>query len=53
MIVSSFLVFVPAYYVFGFMGNHGLWLALTLFLASRGFGMHYFYRRHVLPSIMA
>ncbi len=53
MVVSSFLVFVPAYYVFEFMGNHGLWLALTLFLASRGIGMHYFYRRHVLPSITA
>jgi MATE family multidrug resistance protein len=53
MLVSSFLVFVPAYYVFAFMGNHGLWLALTLFLASRGIGMHYFYRRHVLPSIPA
>jgi len=51
MLVSSFLVFVPAYYAFGFLGNHGLWLALTLFLACRGIGMHYFYRRHVLPSI--
>jgi MATE family multidrug resistance protein len=51
MVVSSFLVFVPAFYVFEFMGNHGLWLALTLFLASRGIGMHYYYRRHVLPSI--
>jgi len=53
MLISSFLVFVPAYYVFEFMGNHGLWLALTLFLASRGIGMHYFYRRHLLPSITA
>ena len=53
MVVSSFLVFVPAFYVFEFMGNHGLWLALALFLASRGIGMHYFYRRHVLPSILA
>jgi MATE family multidrug resistance protein len=51
MVVSSFLVFVPAFYIFEFMGNHGLWLALTLFLASRGIGMHYYYRRHVLPSI--
>ena len=53
MLVSSFLVFVPAFYIFEFMGNHGLWLALTLFLASRGVGMHYYYRRHVLPSIPA
>ena len=51
MLLSSFLIFVPAFYVFEFMGNHGLWLALTLFLASRGIGMHYYYRRHVLPSI--
>jgi MATE family multidrug resistance protein len=51
MLISSFLIFVPAFYVFEFMGNHGLWLALTLFLASRGVGMHYYYRRHVLPSI--
>lgn len=51
MLISSFLVFVPAFYIFEFMGNHGLWLALTLFLASRGIGMHYYYRRHVLPSI--
>ena len=51
MLISSFVVFVPAWYVFSFMGNHGLWLALTLFLASRGIGMHIYYRRRVLPSI--
>ena len=51
MLISSFAVFVPAWYVFSFMGNHGLWLALTLFLASRGIGMHIYYRRRVLPAI--
>ena len=47
MLVSSFLVFVPAWYVFRPLENHGLWLALTLFLASRGIGMHYYYRTRV------
>lgn len=50
MLISSFLVFVPAWFVFRFLGNHGLWLALTLFLASRGIGMHYYYRSRVLAG---
>jgi len=53
MLVSSFLVFVPAWYAFGFLGNHGLWLALTLWLASRGIGMHYFYKKRVLTALLA
>ncbi len=51
MLISSFLVFVPAWYVFRFLDNHGLWLALTLFLACRGIGMHYYYRTRVITSI--
>jgi MATE family multidrug resistance protein len=53
MLVSTFLVFVPAWYVFDFLGNHGLWLALTLFLASRGIGMHFYYRKRVLTALPA
>ncbi len=51
MVASTFLVFVPAWFVFRFLGNHGLWLAFMIFLASRGIGLHYFYRRRLLPSI--
>jgi MATE family multidrug resistance protein len=51
MLISSFLVFVPAWYVFRFLGNHGLWLALTLFLASRGAGMYYYYRTRVAMQV--
>ena len=51
MLVSSFLVFIPAWYAFRFLGNHGLWLALTLFLASRGVGMHFYYRTRVITAI--
>jgi MATE family multidrug resistance protein len=53
MLISSFLVFVPAWYVFRPLGNHGLWLALTLFLASRGIGMHIYYRKRVLAAVAA
>lgn len=53
MLISTFLVFVPAWYAFSFLGNHGLWLALTLFLASRGIGMHYYYRTRVLAEAPA
>jgi len=52
MLISTFLVFVPAWYAFDFLGNHGLWLALTLFLASRGVGMHYYYKNRVLAAIL-
>ena len=53
MLISSFLVFVPAWYVLQPLGNHGLWLALTLFLASRGIGMHRYYRSRVLTAVPA
>ena len=53
MLVSSSLVFLPAWFVFSPLGNHGLWLALTLFLASRGIGMHIYYRARVLTAIPA
>jgi MATE family multidrug resistance protein len=53
MLVSTFLVFVPAWFLLQDYGNHGLWLAFTLFMASRGIGMHLGYRRRVLPSVAA
>lgn len=53
MLISTFLVFVPSWYAFRFLENHGLWLALALFLASRGVGMHYYYRTRVIREIAA
>jgi MATE family multidrug resistance protein len=51
MLFSTFAVFLPAWYLLQFLGNDGLWLAFMLFLASRGIGMHFRYRRSVLGSI--
>ncbi len=47
MLVSTFVVFLPAWYALQFLGNDGLWLAFMCFLASRGIGMHLHYRRRV------
>jgi MATE family multidrug resistance protein len=51
MMGSAFLVCVPSWYLFQPLGNHGLWLAFTLFMASRGIGMHVAYKYRVLPAI--
>ena len=51
MIISTVVVFLPAWLLLQGYGNHGLWLAFTLFMASRGIGMHFWYRRSVLPSV--
>ncbi len=51
MLASTLLVFLPGWYLLQPMGNHGLWLALMLFMASRGIGMHIAYRRRILAGI--
>ena len=45
MLFSTFAVFLPAWYLTQSFGNHGLWFALLIFLASRGIGMHLGYKR--------
>lgn len=40
MLVATFLLFVPAYFLSkGLIGNHSLWLAMTLFMVGRGVGL--------------
>jgi MATE family multidrug resistance protein len=51
MLLSAFAVFVPAFYLLRFLGNDGLWLAFMLFMASRGVGMHMYYRSRVLAGV--
>jgi len=52
MLLSTFVVFLPAWYLLQGWGNHGLWLAFTVFMASRGVGMHAWYRQKVLPALV-
>ncbi len=45
MLICTFIFFLPLWYLFQFMDNHGLWLAFTIFIAVRGvvLGVYYFY----------
>jgi MATE family multidrug resistance protein len=52
MLISTFAVFLPAWFLLQGYGNHGLWLAFTIFMASRGIGMHIWYRKRLLPTLM-
>lgn len=45
MLVASFLVFLPAWWLLRPLGNHGLWLAFMLFFVARGLGLGLMYRR--------
>ncbi len=51
MLISTFAVFLPVWYLLQPYGNHGLWLTFLVFLAARGVGMHVVYRRRVLPAV--
>ncbi|HIF51265.1 MAG TPA: MATE family efflux transporter [Thiotrichaceae bacterium] len=44
MLICTFVFFLPLWYVFQYLGNHGLWLAFTLFIAIRGvtLGIYYY-----------
>jgi len=44
---SMLFVFLPIWFGFSEFGNHALWLAFTLFMASRGVGMHFWFRKLV------
>ncbi len=53
MIVNLLLFFLPLYYVLEpVIGNHGLWLALTVFMLSRGILLSFLARKHVLLRVV-
>lgn len=44
MLIATLVVFLPVWYLSLGMGNHGLWLAYTVFMAARGIGLWVVYR---------
>ena len=44
MLIAALVVFVPAWYLTQGLGNHGLWLSYTLFMAARGLGLLFVYQ---------
>ena len=45
MTTAAFLGFLPVWYLTRSFGNHGLWLAFTVFMAFRGLAMHFWFQR--------
>lgn len=51
MIVATFLVFLPAYYSATYLfGKHGLWLAMVLFMITRGAALGVYLPKTVLEK---
>ncbi len=51
MVFSSILIFLPALFVLRhYFGNHGMWIALIIFMLSRGISLHLFYVKRVLSK---
>ncbi len=44
MLFSVFLVYLPLWYLSRSFGNHGLWLAFTVFNGARGISLYFCYR---------
>ncbi len=43
MLISTFLIFVPVYYIFvGYIDNHALWLAMISYMVARGATLLYY-----------
>lgn len=48
LLVSTLLIFLPAYYFLEpIYGNHGLWMAMMLFMISRGLLLTFFAKRSI------
>ncbi|MFA8298629.1 MAG: MATE family efflux transporter [Hyphomicrobiales bacterium] len=48
LLISTFIVYLPSVYILmPLFGNHGLWLALMLFMASRGIMLQLYSRKHI------
>ena len=53
MLLSTFLVFLPSYYVLSSLwGNHGLWLAMILFVLARGISQTLFAKKIVFRKFI-
>lgn len=53
MLSCAALVFAPVWWLTLGLGNHGLWLAFTAFMAARGIGMLLAYRYRINSQVTA
>ena len=52
LLIATFCIFLPSYFVcYPLMGNHGIWLSLSLFMLSRGVIQSLLYKKKVLVRL--
>jgi len=52
LLIATFLVFLPSYYILeNYIGNHGLWLSMMLFMVTRGVMLTIFRKRYIYSKI--
>lgn len=52
MLIATLLVFLPAYFfTAGWLGNHAIWLAMTLFMIARGLTLTAFAPSYIFNSL--
>ncbi len=52
MIISALCVFLPSVFIFeNLLGNHGMWLALFLFMLARGLSLHLLFSKTILSPL--
>ena len=54
ILFSLFIVFLPAWYYTQALGNHGLWLSLTLFMLTRSLvmlGYYLYYKKKIIVGM--
>lgn len=51
MIIATLVVFLPVYIIgVNYLGNHAIWLALTLFMIARGLTLTFYAPKHILRA---
>jgi MATE family multidrug resistance protein len=52
LLIATLAVFLPAYYLLiGPMGNHGLWMAMILFMITRGIILSMFVKKCIIKKV--
>jgi MATE family multidrug resistance protein len=51
MLIATVGVFLPAYIIgVNYLGNHAIWLAMTLFMIARGITLTFYAPKHILGA---
>lgn len=54
LLVATFLIFAPVYLILGpLWGNHALWMAMVMFMLTRGIVQTFLFKKYILAKLPA